>query len=697
MSINCRIDIDGKVFAPNGKLSLLYKNLEGRFGKEKALELYNLTETLEYKEALFLNVDSNGEMHVNNFLKFIYRGEIERNYSFETLDFQHKTSQEDLNKLNVLFKEGIFNPTYDNLTSTGIFTEDEIYEIAYSQEKQQNLKEFIEGLEISGGISVVNDFVKTENVYNSIGLNKVNDPEVVKKEVLTILSDANTKKEVDTIVSSIPYQSVVDKYNNNPIFKSNITRAALNSKKVPVQKDTNQTLETLLNTLDMDVLDEVEFSTLRIENLQNKDLILEEFENLQDNLINAGVEINIEEYEVSTKTISEIKSFISSLQNLIVNPNLESTDKFAEALDIFIQKDTTELVDISNLKVNSTNLIHVDSKQNEINNFEQKSIIKVSDNLYFKVKDNYNLDQLYDALYSKVVHNPSIISNTALASVIEDEGLSIEMLRDEINKEFVLEDIKEYIQSKTDTLPNAGMEIKEKIILYKTFYEFPVNYPQSKVNYNKVSDQSYLESDFVSDFNKERLINKKSNTKLYNYFYKFFKVDHKGIRPINSSPYTENYIKVGLEQISENLKNNLIDYASLSKYFTLELSPGDSDIVVEERLKVQQNPYLAPRVKGNYQVVDTNEILTNTETEQFIRIEDTVYERVLEYNNTALYKSLPKGNGIFKSTNTDKPVTEKTVEFLRENQIEIDYNVHKSNYISATELEEINKENFDCQ
>ena len=696
MALSCRI-VNGIVEAPNGKASKLFKGLSEQFDKDKALELYALTETLEYKDALFLDVDSNGEMYPNNFLKFIYRGEIQKDYSFELIDFQHKISQENLSKLNLLFKNGIFSPTYDNLTSTEIFTEDEIYEIIYSQEKQQNLKEFIENLEVSGDISTVEDFIKTENVYNNVGLNKISDPEVVKKEVLTILSDANNTTEVDTIMNSLPYQSIVNKYNSDPVFKSNLVRAALNSKKVPVQKDAQQTLDTLLNTLDMNLIDEAEYSTLRIETLQDKNLILEEFDNLQDNLINAGVEVQIEEYELSTKTIPEIKSFVASLQNLISNPNLKSTEEFAQALDIFTQKPSTELIDTSGIKGNTTNLVSIDSKQNEIVNFEEKSIIKVSDNLYFKIKDNYNLDQLYDALYSKVVSNPSIIPNSALESVIEDGGLSTEMLKSEVNKEFILEDIKEYVQSKTDTLPEADMETKEKIILYKTFYEFSVNYPSSNISYNKVSDQNYLENNFVSDFNKERLKNKRDNTELYNYFYKFIKVDHKGIRPINSSPYTENYIKVGLEKLPENLKNNLIDYASLSKFFNLELSPENSDITVEDRIKVQQNPYLAPRVNGNYQVVDSGEILTNTETEQFIRIEDTVYERVLNYNNTALYKSLPKGNDIFKSTNTDKPITNKTVEFLRENQIKTDYNVGKSSYISAKELEEINKENFDCQ
>lgn len=696
MALSCRI-VNGLVEAPNGKASKLFNGLSERFDREKAMELYALTETEEYKDALFLDVDSNGEMTINNFLRFIYRGENEVNYGFETVDLQHKMSVQELSKLSSLFKEGIFTPTYDNLSSIGTFTQDEIYEILYSQEKQQNLKEFIENFETVQEVPLVEDFVSTENIYNEVGVNILKDPEIVKKEVLSILSDASTQNEVDIMVKSIPNQNLIDKYNNDPVFKQNLVNAALNSEKIKVEKDIDQTLDTILNTLDMELIDEAELSIIRIEQLNDKDLILEEFENLQDNLINAGLEIKLDEYELSTKSINEIKSFTTSLQNLISNPNIESTSKFSDSLDQFTQKPNTELIDLSGLNINSSNLLYIDSKQNEIVNFEEKSIIKVSDNLFVKVKDNYNLDQLYNALYSKVVAKPSIIPNDAILSAIEEDGLSLEILRDEVNKEFILEDLKEYVQSKADTLPKSDMELKEKIILYKTFYEIGVKYPENTTSYNQENNREYLQSDFASDFNKEILKNKKDNTKLYNYFYKFFQVDHKGIRPINDSTYTESYIKAGLNEIPQDIKNNLIGYAGLSKFFNLELAPVNSDLVVEERLKVQQNPFLAPIVQGDYQLLDDGEILTNKETEQFVRIEDTVYERILDYNNTALYKSLPKGTSIFKPTNTEKPITNKTVDFLRENQLDTEYSFSQRNYTSAQELEEINKEKFDCQ
>jgi len=113
MALNCRID-NGNVYAPNGELSVLYNKLESRFGEGKALELYSLTETLEYKDMLSLDVDRNGEMEEDNFLRFALESEQPTLNVSNTIDFLQRFQPEQINRLDSLYVQGVFQPTYNN-------------------------------------------------------------------------------------------------------------------------------------------------------------------------------------------------------------------------------------------------------------------------------------------------------------------------------------------------------------------------------------------------------------------------------------------------------------------------------------------------------------------------------------------------------------------------------------------------------
>ena len=673
MSINCRIDVDGKVSAPNGKPSLLYKNLEERFGKDKALELYSISETVEYKDALFLDVDSNGEMTSSNFLKFVYEANQNKDYTFETLDLQHRNTPQELQKLKRVFEQGIFSPTYSNLKSTGIFTEDEIVEIMYSQEKQQNLKAFVEGLETQENVSPVENFKEYSETYNDIGIKSVKDPSLVKEDVLTILSEANTVSEVQKLINDLPYQGIIDRFNSDEVFRRDLTKLALDSHIIPVEQDNTKLVDTLINTVDVSQLDEVEASTNRIQEMQDKDLIIEEYDSLQDSLINAGLDLQIEEYDLSTKSLQELKDFSNTLNTFVTEMNFSNTVKLAETIENFVPQQNQKLVLLPNYNRPTSTLRYLDTKKSEIDNFNDKSLVKISDNVYQKVKNTYDLDILYQTLLKKSERDGS---------------------------ELTIDELRDMVQEKADTLPKSDMETKEKIIIYKMLYNIPINYPSNKVSSNSVSDVDYISNQFVSDFNKERLKNKKENTPAYNNFYRFFTVDHKGIRPVNNSVYTQDFIRTGMtneiEGISAKLKTDLIDYMKLSKY------PGsfpiieNIDIVDSSRIMAQQDPYSVPKAEGNYQIVSETEILAYSDGRQFLRVEDQVYEKVLEYDDIQLYKALPKGDSVLKSTNTEKPVSDKTVDYLREYKKEVDRNIITNKYLSAQKLEEFNEKYFDC-
>ena len=84
----------------------MFQDLENRFGTQKALELYALTETPEYKDSLLFDLDSNGEMTTDSFIKFTLRREATRDYILEGIDLQHKISSDQLVNLDRLYVNG---------------------------------------------------------------------------------------------------------------------------------------------------------------------------------------------------------------------------------------------------------------------------------------------------------------------------------------------------------------------------------------------------------------------------------------------------------------------------------------------------------------------------------------------------------------------------------------------------------------
>jgi hypothetical protein len=696
MALKCRID-NNIVYAPNGGVSALFKELEERYGAEKALELYALTETEEYKDSLLFDLDSNGEMKINSFVKFTLKTEATRDYVLETIDLQHKVSPDKIKDFDKLYVKGVFTPSYDALKSTGVFSEDEIYDILFSEEKQNNLKEFIENFQTIDSVNEITGFIKTSDNYNDIGLASLEDPSVVKDEIMTVLSEAVNDAEVVSLVSSLPYGEFVDRFNSDSDFKIRVIDIALSSSSVKIERDDFQTADTLMMTMDISRLDEVEAAANRIEDIDDRQLILEEFENLQDSLIDAGVELNVDEYDIASRPTAELKTFANIISEFASNVNVENTMALSNAMDNFTNRPATRVVDISDFKGRPSTLRYLDTVENEIDNFETKSLVKVKDNVYQKVKDVYSTDQLYSVLYSKVLSNPSIVPEGVLKSAMEDGKLSMEVLKNPVNEEFIMEDLKNYVMESTDTLPKGGTETREKIIIYKTVYGHKISHPIVKPKYTEINNENYLKTDFVSDFNKQRLLNKKNNSKLHNYFYRFFKVDHKGIRPINESPYTENYIKAGLDKIPSELRDNLIKYSTIAKNFNMTLSEPISDITLEARMNAQQNIYSVPKIEGAYQVVSDTEVISNKDNKQFVRIGDKTYEKILEYNGTSLFKELSQGDSLFRSTSVDKPTTTITFEALREYQIEDNNNVTEVKYASSEQINKINKKYFDCQ
>ena len=621
MSINCRIN-NGTVEAQNGMASVLYKSLEKKFGSNQAMDYYALTESDYYLEDTTGERDINGEMSFSDFMTFVTKRESEKDFSQETLDLQLIT--DDFSNIDKLYDSGIFNPSERNLKASGLFTADEIENIIYSKERQENLRIFLDNLNLDENITPITEYKVKSNETNSIGIRPLLNPEDVRKESQSDLQE------------------------------------------IQIIRPENQTFETIMNTLDVAQLSEVENAAYRISRFANRELIIEEFDNLQDSFIDAGLDIPISDIELNNKSTEWLQNFANETLKFSQDISEESAKEFATFLDSVIQRPEISVESLETTK--PATFRKYESLENEVTDFNEKSFIKHSEGLYQSVKTDYSLNELYEGLYNKVKNDNTLIPI----------NLSQAEISDEINKEEVLEDIKSYILSNIDTLPQTDTETAEKIIAIKILTKAPI---KNTENY-KVPTGNVAE-DFVSEFNKERLDHKRRNTPTYNRFYKFLKVDHMGIRPIDQGDFTKLHIT---KNVPSNMKERLTNYFSQNKNTTFDMSEETPPIENIERVVALNNPFSIDKITSDYSIESENEIVTMEDSE-FVRVRDEVYEKVMSNGENNLYK---------KVTDIIRPITNKKPSFLNTFNKTQENTIEYKKYLTKQDLEEINNKHFNC-
>lgn len=621
MSINCRIN-NGTVEAQNGMASILYKSLEKKFGKNQAMDYYALTESEDYIENTVGKRDMNGEMSFFDFMTFVTKRESERDFSQETLELQLITN--DFSNIDKLYDSGVFNPSKRNLMASGLFTVDEAENITYSKERQENLRIFLDNLNLDENIEPISEFRVKSTETNAIGIKPLLNPEEVKKEDLS-------------------------------------------NEEIQIIRPENQTFNTIMNTLDVLQLSEVENAAYRISQFANRELIIEEFDNLQDSFIDAGLDIPISDIELNNKTTEWLQNFANETLKFSQDISEESTKEFATFLDSIIQRPEISIESLETDK--PATFRKYESLNDEVTDFNEKSLIKHSDGLYQSVKTDYSLNELYEGLYNKVKKDNTLIPI----------NLSQAEISDEINKEEVLEDIKSHILSNIDTLPQTDTETAEKIIALKILTKAPI---KNTENY-KVPTGEEVAEDFVSEFNKERLDHKRRNTPTYNRFYKFLKVDHMGIRPIDLGDFTRLHI---IKNVPNNIKDKLTNYFSQNKNTIFDMSEETPPIENIERVVALNNPFSISKITSDYSIESENEIVTMEDSE-FIRVRDEVYEKVMSNGENNLYK---------KVTNITRPITNKKPNFLNSFNKTQENTIEYKKYLTKKDLEEINNKHFNC-
>jgi hypothetical protein len=212
-----------------------------------------------------------------------------------------------------------------------------------------------------------------------------------------------------------------------------------------------------------------------------------------------------------------------------------------------------------------------------------------------------------------------------------------------VEQKVEIEDLKNYVTEKAKSVertPLTNVETLQKIIATKMFFELPITVQpeiptiREKLNtyLNPTNNYDYLVTDFIADFNKEKIREGRKNSRKYKDYYSNFEINEKGIILKNSDPIT---IKLMESYISEDMKN----YLSSTDQIQLEVY----DDMITRELKREyylEYPKALPIFEGNYNPINQNTI-SSKESMDFLRLSDNrVFEQTDSIEDTFFYSNV---------------------------------------------------------
>ena len=401
---------------------------------------------------------------------------------------------------------------------------------------------------------------------------------------LVHLSKAKKKEEVLKFVMETGDELFIKEFIENAKFKKEVVKASLKNKRVP-SIQTNFSMENILQ----DVID-----------ISSKDVPLD----IQEKF----------EKEIEELKNNPTKSKIASLSKKIIKA-IENRYKLV------------------NSSVDTNNLYHIATTENEAQMFEQ-GYVKVIGDFYKKIDKRYDVRQLLEGLYNKY-KNKTLPSNIQLS-----DQLSLE--------DFI------------EKMPNTLLDI------YKLYYNTQIVKPTKKSAI--VGNEQYLREDFKGDFAEFIQKEKKKGSVLYKKVLQHFQITDKGI--LKEKLLTRDKINSFEQELGDNY-SLLLNYSLINKHIDLQEQPQSvifvEDIENTNRLEAINNPNLIePKAKVSIKN-DGKTISFSKVNKPFIQHEGGVYEQV--YSNKQgnyAYERIATIDPNFIITEVIAPFNTTTVEINKE-------------------------------
>ena len=669
-----------RVTTPNGVDSSLYKDaLAITKDAEKALNIWATAYTDSYKNSYgewaeepslsqvmdFINIDSKEDkLSTEEALSILNTSQL-LGIQPEQLYFNLKNTFFNSNNQLVVDAE--------RLRNSGLYTEDEIIDLLQFPSLRAGLIDTLAKMKNSFAeetfttnidLSEYPLIIKTGE-KNKLGKNIIIPPTEVENYIIknlksleeidsldrTDIKDALTTPEAKAYVKSL-----LDTYQTVPVYtvKGGILDV----------KSNNELAVTLLETVTVNE-DKVDFSeaTAFIRDIPQDDWysrgeeVVSLLKDIEWEAAQIGLDIVGLADSYSFKSKEEVVGFLEliddfnvSTEELIVD-EVDILDLATEINDYFGNNDSMATKIISPNKFKGRDLAVIEGPVDENYVYRVGGFIKLFNNVYERVEPIGDFETVLENVYQSVRSNPELLPREAYSSFGLVKGnIDFKSIYDLNNKDLVKASIRSFSGRMIKDIPgeiSEDLDTSKEVALLKALHGSQETVRPYKdlsiINKSITGNKEYLVTDFVSDFYKQLLTNKVEETDLWNNALKYFQINNNGI-DIDVSDEVKEQIKLSLIN-DQQLYDALVNYSLISKNdnldFLRDIIETPSFDTIENRRDFAVNfPETVKKIDKEYTRMSDNTLVVNNSHEEFIKLNDGIYELTDYENGVSVYSKL---------------------------------------------------------
>ena len=718
IGLGCRItrNSDGSISAveaPNGNPSILYRDaLRVAGNPEAASDIWSVAYTKGYADYIGMkvqdiaseaNVDENGEPLLNDVMDYLsVKSSVSGNYTKEEMadvnDFITSSGFKSLDNLydrmSMLYDGGLIVFTKERLVSSGIWSEAEAERImndpVISFQAKESIRRFMDyysSPEESQGYYMADvspDVRVPTDEYTSFGTRKMLDPAVVSNGMKESLAGITDRTAFDTAVNSLPYQEIIERYNEDAGYAESVYSRYSSLSRIPMVDSSGNPVSGIsygfrtfvrpAGRSEFEKADKTMDDLLMTDSEKwnaEPDEIISKLKELEMYAAGMGMDISGLSDMYGSGTREEIIPFLSDL--MVFSRRIQTTDFSEYDKDAFLSsrerlfgpESQDYRIEALSENLRGLDLVYMISGIPSDVAFRDMGLLSVNGHpgVYQRVDNGVSKDDIYELLYRAETDKDArvgIIPSGALKSVTDKDGISTSRLMDPKNKENVIRDIASYVRSRM--LPGDT----EQMAAYRVAFRHPDSESGNASDIRRSLDR-YLEGgrsvntySLESDIYYGLLKMKASDMEAYeDVFGGVGFYPSTGISLRHSDAGTLRMMDLAME---DGLRDNFKKYALNSKdpslfdmFYLKRRDMGEADEGFY-REYYQDNPGALPESRGHANKVSDRITGIAGEFSNFVRIGNSVYEKMGEYEAGSLYAE----------TGTDKTGLSEETGFIAE-------------------------------
>lgn len=590
----------------------------------------------------------------------------------------YNSSDELYSALNrAFYPNGVFAPTRESLRATGLYTNAEAANIMSDQELQQDIKDLIERLKnteepIYNDIPVDPAYMATSQLgINILGKMIMDNPYINEKEALELLGGIKNREEYEDTLYDSNLDYLKGQGDMFPDFSSydRAREMEIGPNGNLVQR-TSYTKEILRETMKVPENNGLMSNILYLESVD--DIIWEDspqevkeiLAQIREDASDIAVDLDGLEQAYNDMSRAEVIGLLNSIAEYLVAPTEGNLDSLSQALDTYHSTDISPKERVVKVQPQSRGeaLMYLDTKERPYSLFANYGLLPLGNNVYQAVRNNDNLDLMYDNLYLNVLDNPQILPETAYRTALEQDGsLNRSALNRPANRDRIIQDIKNFVQGQTKLIEDAtDMEMAQRMYISSVYFNTkldntgPIPTMENEIaNIEEpVPNGQYLATEFISDFRVQQIKEKQKGSDRYDNF----RVTQRGLEFINDDP-------ISMARTNLNLTTDMENYMRLHKY-SFQILGEPTDRITDRTL--QRNyytnyPEALPKFTRNHTTI-SNRVLATKTTEAFIKVNGRVYEAAKGTGEYTFYSQLDVNPSDYKIYDTNMPMPELDVD-----------------------------------